>query len=536
MNAESMRAMLHDVDDDDDDDDSREFNDGLDENCVGDDDDRRRLASMTAMEREQEMINRREKRTAAKIRFEIENRLKMNVRERNDDDSRRQQTTTRQVHTTTVEESITYTRTSDNIKSNSLLRLSDIVCQNILLHPFLSLRRTCQVNRKCSAITCVQPFSLVTFLYHQQRKHGLQALYKGLTSELLVKGFTLGAETAIANYADWPREVGSSKRYLEDSFKVLALRGMSIALSTPLLCSSVIETVQSAIVVRDRPSFIDCLRDGFFRLLHLRSTPSNRLIPIWMLVVPTVFYHLSHSLLTQLATKFLNVFRRDFMSTKTKTRKMRATRKHRAGPSKHSIFDNTKWQPEDLTVTYDPNETSSNVDNIEIDSEKISTSIMARLMADVALLPIEIVLNCLYIQGTRTIIDNCDETTVVLPVLTNYDGFSDCYQSILRFEGNLGLYKGLGAIVLQYSVHYILFRSLYYLLREFHFNDSDNNGNAPSRQKSAPPTQQTSSNVEDLLVRLGSNRHSTPNNPMLSNRLNESDFDPDDTPKRFPRI
>lgn len=417
---------------------------------------------------------------------------------------------------------------SEGIKSNSLLRLSDIVCQNILLHPFIALRRTCQVNRRCSAITCVQPFSLVTFMYHQQRKHGLQALYKGLTSELLVKGFALGAETAIANYADWPREVGTSKRYLEDSLKVLALRGMAIALSTPLLCSSVIETVQSAIVVRDRPSFIDCLRDGFFRLLHLRSTPSNRLIPIWLLVVPTVCYHLTHTILTQIATKALDILRRDFLSVKKTSRKAKKISRHRAGNPKHSIFEETRWQPDDLTVNYDPNETSPNADKFGIDSEKISTSIMARLVADVALLPIEIVLNALYIQGTRTIIDNCDETTVVLPVLTNYDGFADCYQSILKFEGNLGLYKGLGAIVLQYSVHYILFRSLHYLLREFQI-ENDSSSNAP--RPNSTPVQQTSSNVEDLLARLESNRHSTPNNAVLRNRFDDNDFGSNELPK-----
>lgn len=441
----------------------------------------------------------------------------------------------------TNDETDTETSALENIKSSSLLRFSDIVCQNILLHPFVALRRTCQVNRKCAAITCIQPFSLVTFLYHQQRKHGLQALYKGLSSELLVRGFTLGAETAIANYSDWPREVGTSKRYLEDSFKVLALKGLSIALSTPLLCSLVKETVQSAIVFRDRPSFIDCLKDGFFRLLHLRSTASNRLIPIWMLVVPTVLYHMSHLIITQVATKGLSIFRKGFLPAKKAARRSKSTRKHRAAvnpaaasSSRHSILDNTRWQPEDLTINYDPNETSPNIDHIEIDSEKISTSIMARLVADVALLPIEIVLNCLYIQGTRTIIDNCDETTVVLPVLTNYDGFMDCYQSILRCEGNMGLFKGLGAIVLQYSVHYVLFRSLYYLLREFQFK-SDTSSDAP-RPKSTPPAQQASGDVEDLLSRLESNRHSTPNNPILRNRLAENEFESVETPKRFSRI
>lgn len=362
----------------------------------------------------------------------------------------------------------------DSLKSSSLLKLGDVVCQSILLHPFVALRRTCQVNRKCSPLICAQPFSLIPFVFHQQRKQGLFALYRGLTSELLVKGIVLGTETTVANYLEWPTELKRPRRYIEDSLKVLALRGISIALATPFLCSAVIQTVQSVIILRDRPSFVDCLKDGLLRLIHLRYNPSSRMLPIWMLILPTVTYHIAHKVILHAALKFIDWFKVNIMTEHCHKKRNTQNKSRLYGDDSmdrnlnSSVNRSSVWQSEyDLTNTrYESFISATATDKLEEDSNTISSTILASLVADVALLPAETVMNSIYIQGTRTIIDNCDETTVVLPVLTNYDGFSDCFQSIIRFESHLGLYKGLGAIVLQYTMHYIVFKSLYLLLKE----------------------------------------------------------------------
>jgi len=57
------------------------------------------------------------------------------------------------------------------------------------------------------------------------------------------------------------------------------------------------------------------------------------------------------------------------------------------------------------------------------------------------------------VQGTRTIIDNTDTGLEVLPIITRYDGTFDCYATIVSEEGFAGLYKGFGALVLQYALH-----------------------------------------------------------------------------------
>lgn len=64
-------------DDDDDDPEEEEFNDGYDENLMGDEEDQARLAQMTEKEREQELFNRIEKREVLKTRFEIEKKLRL---------------------------------------------------------------------------------------------------------------------------------------------------------------------------------------------------------------------------------------------------------------------------------------------------------------------------------------------------------------------------------------------------------------------------------------------------------------------------
>ena len=60
--------------------DNEEFNDGYDENLMGDEDDRERLENMNEIEREKELFRRGEEREKAKKRWEIEKKLKQQKR------------------------------------------------------------------------------------------------------------------------------------------------------------------------------------------------------------------------------------------------------------------------------------------------------------------------------------------------------------------------------------------------------------------------------------------------------------------------
>ena len=91
----------------------------------------------------------------------------------------------------------------------------------------------------------------------------------------------------------------------------------------------------------------------------------------------------------------------------------------------------------------------------------------------------------LHIQGTRTIIDNLDTGTSVIPILTRYDGFFDCWSTITREEGRWGLYKGFGALVLQYALQLSIIKGSLFTLQHMGdlFKPNSNNSQPGSPQR-----------------------------------------------------
>merc|ERR1719264_1193202 len=87
-----------------------------------------------------------------------------------------------------------------------------------------------------------------------------------------------------------------------------------------------------------------------------------------------------------------------------------------------------------------------------------AASLAGHLTADALLFPLETVLHRLHLQGTRSIIDNLDTGREVVPILTRYEGVADCFSTILQEEGFSGLFKGFGAMLLQYGVHFLIIK------------------------------------------------------------------------------
>lgn len=54
----------------------------------------------------------------------------------------------------------------------------------------------------------------------------------------------------------------------------------------------------------------------------------------------------------------------------------------------------------------------------------------------------------------------------VIAILTNCQGPIDCYESCLAKEGVFGLYKGFGALILQYAAHIAVVYFTRFLLTE----------------------------------------------------------------------
>lgn len=295
---------------------------------------------------------------------------------------------------------------------------SSIFAEHILSHPFIVLRRQCQVHHR-GVWYHNTPFTIVTVLVQLQRHQGMSSLWKGIVSVLMSKGILMVNETVISELTPLPKEVtrhSSPRKHLEH----LLLKGLSYIMATPFLASSCIETIQ-ADVSSDKPGPFDFIREGLGRLMGWGMPQTTRLLPVYTLVLPTAVMGVSQYIIIQVArATMLSTFRQREQEMRDK-----------------STSVDGKEQEESLYNKYFP---------------EMMANFAGNLLADILLFPLETVLHRLYAQGTRTIIDNLDTGVDVIPINTNYEGFFDCFRSILMEEGISGLYRGFGALILQYAL------------------------------------------------------------------------------------
>lgn len=71
--------------------------------------------------------------------------------------------------------------------------LVSLITENLLSHPFIVLRRQCQVHHNSKRYHLV-PVTLVPVIVHLHRRQGVTTLWKGLGSSLLVRGISLAVE------------------------------------------------------------------------------------------------------------------------------------------------------------------------------------------------------------------------------------------------------------------------------------------------------------------------------------------------------
>uniref|UniRef100_UPI00398F79CC mitochondrial outer membrane protein SLC25A46 isoform X4 n=1 Tax=Pristiophorus japonicus TaxID=55135 RepID=UPI00398F79CC len=171
-------------------------------------------------------------------------------------------------------------------------------------------------------------------------------------------------------------------------------------------------------IIKDNPGILDCVKEGVCRLVGMGVPHSKRLLPLGVLVIPTVLHGVLHYIISAIIQKFILFLLR------------------RKTPHQH------------------PADASSSVQTV-LDAyfPELIASFVANLCADVLVYPLETVLHRLHIQGTRTIIDNTDHGFEVLPINTQYEGMRDCINVIKKEEGIFGFYKGFGAVLVQYTLH-----------------------------------------------------------------------------------
>lgn len=188
------------------------------------------------------------------------------------------------------------------------------------------------------------------------------------------------------------------------------MKTLVIVVISPLVCSSLVESVQSCIAC-ETPSVFEFMREGGSRIVRWSVSRSCRLLPIWILYPPALLHGLLHYTLSSSTTSAFLWFSK------------------RSSRNPHPLTDQ-----EHLT--------------------EVTCSLLGSLTADVICFPIETVFHRLCLQGTRTLIDNVDSPGAISPVISDHDGFLECYKSLIVEETTSGLFKGFGALVLQYLVHF----------------------------------------------------------------------------------
>lgn len=73
------------------------------------------------------------------------------------------------------------------------VQLVSLIAENLLAHPFIILRRQCQVHHNSKRYHLL-PVTLVPVVIHLHRRQGVTTLWKGIGSSLLVRGMSLAVE------------------------------------------------------------------------------------------------------------------------------------------------------------------------------------------------------------------------------------------------------------------------------------------------------------------------------------------------------
>ncbi|KAF5281456.1 hypothetical protein FQR65_LT14690 [Abscondita terminalis] len=302
-----------------------------------------------------------------------------------------------------------------------------LIAENLLSHPFVVLRRQCQVNHS-SKRSHIIPTTLVPVIYHLHKHQGVTTLWKGLGSTLILRGMSLGIEDLLSKITPWPKEI-SNTASIKSFFQHIFLKSISLTIVMPYYAASLVETVQSDIA-SEKPGMLDVFKEGTLRLFTFSGISKGRMLPIWILTLPTITLGLMRYLFSFLV---------------------------KSG----SLYIIQKRQNDNRLKTGAFHKNIAMLQDVELNA-----SLIAVIASDIVFYPFETILHRLYLQGTRTIIDNLETGKSVFAILTDYRGSVDCYETCLRTEGVFGLYKGFGALILQYVAHIFVVRVTKFLLTE----------------------------------------------------------------------
>ncbi|KAL3997893.1 Mitochondrial carrier family protein [Acanthocheilonema viteae] len=302
--------------------------------------------------------------------------------------------------------------------ASAFIDITDLVAKILISHPCTVLRRQCQVHQFAKSLH-LTPFTLIPVVYKIVSCEGLLTLWKGAIGSGVLWGLSVAGEILLANIFGLPRHYvkhGSVKKYCRH----LILKASTAVCMTPFIVSAFIETVRSESGRCDDFHAMDVVTNGISRLRldFIGPRDSSKRFSLLYLLIPTTCLFTSHYLITISIHDWIYLLARRYVNRKPLYEK--------------TVFDQ-----------YFP---------------QIFATLTSQMLADFALYPFETVIHRLYIQGTRTLIDNLDSGVTAISITGKYVGFFDCFRTIINRESFWSLYAGVGVLGLQYVLHLCLLR------------------------------------------------------------------------------
>ncbi|CAL2028206.1 unnamed protein product [Caenorhabditis brenneri] len=303
--------------------------------------------------------------------------------------------------------------TSDPL-AGALLGLSDVITKSLISHPCAVIRRQCQVHQNAGSLH-LTPVTLIPVICNSVAKEGIQVFWKGALGSSVLWGLANVTEIVLGDLLGLPRTFvmnGSTEKY----WRHIMLKVVSSITLTPFYISSFIETVRSESGIGGEDNkVLDVLVKGVDRMRYFVSSSrdSSRKFSVLHLAIPTAGFQVGHYILqTALYNQFFRMAKR-YVSRKS--------------PSEKTTYHD--FLPQMFAQT------------------------SSMVLTDLILYPFETILHRMYIQGTRTLIDNMDTGLSAVSMTVKYNGFFDCVKQVLEREGFWALYAGVGAVILEYSLH-----------------------------------------------------------------------------------
>ncbi|CAI5439032.1 unnamed protein product [Caenorhabditis angaria] len=298
--------------------------------------------------------------------------------------------------------------------AGALLGLADVITKTVISHPCSVIRRQCQVHQFANSLH-LTPVTLVPVICNSVAKEGVLTFWKGAIGTSVLWGLANVSEIVIGDLLGLPRTYvvnGSSEKYWRHIF----LKATTFAVMTPFYISSFIETVRSESGIgAEENKVLDVLVKGVDRMRYLISSgrdPSKKFSVIHLAIPTTGFQVLHYMIQTALYHTFFKMAK-NYVSRKP---------------------------PQEKTTFHDF-------------APQLFAQMSSTILTDLILYPIETILHRMYIQGTRTLIDNMDTGFSAVSQTVKYNGFVDCAKQIMENEGFWALYAGVGAVFLEYLLN-----------------------------------------------------------------------------------